>query len=88
MSSKEKLVRRFLSNPCDFTFDEGKRLFGFFGFEEYQGGRSSGSSMSFVNKETNDVYMLHKPHPEKYFKRYVIKSMRLFLIEKGYIEKR
>ena len=33
MSTKEKLIKRFMRQPKDFTWDELVRLFGIFGFE-------------------------------------------------------
>lgn len=32
MSRREKLLKRFLNQPKDFTFDETVNLFNFFGF--------------------------------------------------------
>ena len=32
MSTKEKLIERFISQPKDFTFDELTRLFEIYGF--------------------------------------------------------
>lgn len=42
MSSKEKLIRRFLKRPNDFTSDELVRLFALFGFELTNKGTTSG----------------------------------------------
>lgn len=49
MSTKEKLVERFKSQPKDFTFEELIRLFKLFGFEIGSKGKTSGSRMEFMN---------------------------------------
>ena len=43
-----------------------------FGYEEEQRGRTTGSSVAFCNKKLNDKIMIHKPHPQKEVKRYVL----------------
>jgi hypothetical protein len=37
MSKKEKLLKRFLARPRDFTFDELEALLRIFGFSRYEG---------------------------------------------------
>lgn len=43
MGTKEKLIQRFISQPKDFTWDELVRLFGIFGYEIGNKGKTSGS---------------------------------------------
>jgi len=43
MSTKEKLIERFIKQPKDFTWDELVRLFGILGFNVYNKGKTSGS---------------------------------------------
>ena len=75
MSSKRKLVKRFRSLPSDFTFDELVRLFGYFGFELSNKGRTSGSRVDFVKGK--DSFKMHKPHPGK-----IVKPSLLFKVYK------
>jgi hypothetical protein len=83
MSSKEKLIERFKRQPKDFTWDELVRLFGIFGFEVNNKGKTSGSRVMFVNGD--DAPTVHKPHPSNIMKGYAMKHILDFMIEKGYI---
>lgn len=75
MSTKEKLVERFLTLPKDFTYDEVKRLFGLFGYSEGSKGGTSGSRVEFVSADGKDSYIMHKPHPSNVIKGYVVKQL-------------
>ena len=72
MSKHEKLKDRFLRKPKNFTYDELVSLLRGFGYIEEQRGRTSGSAVAFYHKKTNDKIMIHKPHPQKEIKKYVI----------------
>lgn len=74
MGSKEKLIERFLSMPSDFTFDEIKRLLGFFGYEQANKGKTSGSRVIFKNGNKRPI-MLHKPHPGNVVREYAMKQV-------------
>jgi hypothetical protein len=78
MSKNEKLVKKLLEEPRNFTFDELVTLMRDFGYSAENRGRSSGSAIMFYNSALNDKIMIHKPHPEKEVKRYVL----LLIIEK------
>jgi hypothetical protein len=84
MSTKEKLIKRFMRLPKDFTWDELVRLFGIFGFSVDNKGKTSGSRALFV--KDNEAHTVHKPHPSNILKRYVIKQVLDFLVEKGFLE--
>lgn len=75
MAQIEKLIERLKSKPKDFTYNEAKRLFGYFGYQEFNKGTTSGSRISFVNEE-KDIFCLHKPHPKMNLK--IIKLTTLF----------
>ena len=83
MSTKEKLIKRFIRQPKDFTWDELVRLFGIFGFAVDNKGKTSGSRALFV--KDNEAHTVHKPHPSNVIKRYSLKQVLDFLIEKGFI---
>lgn len=73
MSKKDKLIERLLRKPKDFRYDEAKSLLEFFGFEERDKGKTSGSRVEFV--KNNISIMLHKPHPSGELKSYMVKQL-------------
>lgn len=75
MSTKEKLLNRFLTKPKDFTYDELRKLLRHFGYEEEFLGKTSGSRAAFINKETLHIIRLHKPHPGNELKTYQIDQL-------------
>lgn len=85
MSSKEKLVKRFLSLPRDFTFDEVIRLFAVFGFIISQKGRSSGSRVAFVRGV--EVFTMHRPHLANIVKRGTLQNIKDYLEQKKLLTK-
>lgn len=78
MSKKDKLIERFLSRPSDFHMNEMVRLLGYFGFTEVKKGKTSGSRVTFMNKEGVPIYM-HKPHPGGIMKGYQLKQVKEIL---------
>jgi len=87
MGTKEKLIKRFISQPKDFTFEEMIRLFGIFGFEVDNKGGTSGSRLSLVNKQKDLSYNMHRPYPGNVMKMYVMKQVLQYMIDNGLIEK-
>ena len=85
MSSKEKLVARFLTLPSDFTFDELERLLAIYGYEKSNKGKTSGSRVVFKDKEGHPI-MLHKPHPGNIVKQYAVRQVLEELQSKGHIK--
>ncbi|MDP2791931.1 MAG: type II toxin-antitoxin system HicA family toxin [Rectinemataceae bacterium] len=80
MSKDEKLVKRFLARPRDFTYDELRTLLKNFGYEEDQRGKTSGSRVAFYNKSTKRIIRLHKPHPGNELKMYQLDLIREELV--------
>jgi hypothetical protein len=76
MSKTEKLLKRFLSRPSDFSYGELKRLLAAAGYTESQTGKTSGSRAAFINHDTRHIIRIHKPHPHP-----VLKEYQLILIE-------
>lgn len=70
MSKKDKLIKRLLKKPKDFTFDEMESLLSYFDYELKQGG--TGSGVKFMKIGSNDVINFHKPHPNGILKQYVL----------------
>lgn len=77
MGTKDKLIERFKTQPSDFTWDELVRLFGVFGYEISNKGKTSGSRVIF--KKGESAYAAHKPHPGSIVKAYVLKQVSEFL---------
>ena len=85
MSSKEKLIARFLSLPSDFTFDELERLLTTFGYVKSNKGKTSGSRGVFKDKDSHPI-MLHKPHPGNIVKMYALRQVLEELQSKGHLK--
>lgn len=72
MSKKEKLIKRLISKPKDFTYDEAKTLLEGLGYIEDTVGKSSGSRVAFYNPKNQNIIRLHKPHPENTLPVYAV----------------
>jgi len=83
MSTKEKIIKRFIQQTKDFTWDELVRLFVILGFTIDNKGKTSGSRAVF--KKGDDAHTVHKPHPSNIVKRYSMKQILDFLTRKGYL---
>jgi hypothetical protein len=83
MSTKEKLLERFIKQPKDFTWNELVRLLGIFGFALDNKGKTSGSRFTFKNDL--ERIEIHKPHPSNTIKEYKMKEILDFLIKKEFI---
>lgn len=75
MSQQEKLLKKFLAKPIlkDLTFRELEALLKSFGYEKKEG---SGSRVKFYREKTQDLILLHKPHPRDILKSYVIRQIQ------------
>ncbi|MCL1999206.1 MAG: type II toxin-antitoxin system HicA family toxin [Turicibacter sp.] len=77
MSQKDKLIRRLKSKPRDMTFDEVETLLSLLGFKLSNQGKTSGSSVKFINVETKGKIAVHKPHPSNVLKLYhIVKTIK------------
>ena len=85
MSSKDKLIARFLLLPSDFTFDELERLLKIFGYTKSNKGKTSGSRVVFKDQEEHPI-MLHKPHPGNIVKQYALRQVMEELQNRGYLK--
>ncbi|GAA0532648.1 type II toxin-antitoxin system HicA family toxin [Chitinophaga japonensis] len=72
MSKHEKLIARLLTRPTDFTYPELVKLLFGWGYEESSQGKTSGSRVAFINRTTQHIIRLHKPHPGNVLKRYQV----------------
>ena len=46
-----------------------------FGYEESQGGITSGSAVAFIDKKTRHIIRLHKPHAHNALNQYQIEQV-------------
>ncbi|MFM7346287.1 MAG: type II toxin-antitoxin system HicA family toxin [Tagaea sp.] len=84
MTRRDKLVARFKSKPTDFTWEELFGLLRGLGYDEAQTGKTGGSRRRFVHP-TAPAIALHKPHPGKIVKIYVVRDVLRLLIDEGLI---
>jgi predicted RNA binding protein YcfA (HicA-like mRNA interferase family) len=82
MSRHEKLLKRILSRPSDFEWDEAVTLLNHFGFEVLA---NTGSRRKFKHIESNALIIIHKPHPGNILKDYAVKEIIEALKEGGFI---
>ena len=64
MTQNEKLKRRILLLPKDFTFEELESLLFQLGFKRDNKGKTSGSRVRFYHQEKHLQYLAHKTHPQ------------------------
>lgn len=83
MSRKEDLIKKLLSKPKDFTYNELKKLLNSLGYVESTKGKTSGSRVSFFNPASKSIISLHKPHPGNTLKAYTINDIIKKLKEEG-----
>ena len=82
MSKKDKVMKRFLSRPQDFTWQELITMLAGFGYAQQSAGKTSGSRVRFSHKSLPPI-ILHKPHPAKNLKRYQIDQIIELLEHEG-----
>jgi len=82
MSKKDKLVKRFLSRPKDFTWQELIAMLAGFGYMQQATGKTGCSRARFAHKSLPPI-ILHKPHPVKLLKRYQIEQIIDILKNEG-----
>ena len=78
MSKQNKLIKRFLAHPVDFTWDEMTALLIGFGYTRVKAGKTGGSRVRFDHR-TSDPIILHRPHPAPTLKRYQIEQVEEIL---------
>ena len=82
MGQKEKLIKKLMSKPKDFTFAEAETLLNYFDYVRSNKGKTSGSRVIFI-KEGCHAILLHKPHPRKELLTYQIKTLISLLEQEG-----
>lgn len=79
----EKLIKRLLCKPSDFTYSEARKLLGQLGYTEYNKGKTSGSRVKFYRESDGAMILLHKPHPGDIMDKGAVNSLIVFLTERG-----
>ena len=85
MSTKEKLIERFMAIPSDFTFDELVTLLCRLGYRKEEKGKTSGSRAIFTDESALSI-LVHKPHPGNIMPKYILKRIYRQLLDDGKIE--
>ena len=82
MGQKEKLIKKLLSKPKNFTFAEAEALLAYFDYAKSNKGHTSGSRIMFVSDKHASILM-HKPHPRKELLEYQLKQLIAVLKKEG-----
>ena len=78
MSRKEKLIKRLQQRPKDFIWDELTILLEALGYVRKKTGKTGGSRRRFVHPTAPPI-TVHRPHPGRIVKMYVIDDLLEFL---------
>lgn len=82
MTKKAKVIKRLVSIPKNFTWDEMTTLLKGLGFKEV--GKKGGSHKRFMNDDGVPIW-LPKPHPENIVKRSYLREVVKVLKAEGLI---
>ena len=78
LSQFEKLWKRFLLVPSDFTYEELRKIMKHYGYSENNKGKTSGSRVGFIKRDDVEktTILLHKPHgSDAYVRKAAIRSI-------------
>ena len=75
MGKKEKLIKKLLSTPKDFTFEEAVTLLGYFSYIQGNKGKTSGSRVVFSSPAYSTKIIMHKPHLRNELLDYQVKQL-------------
>ena len=84
MGRKEKILARLQQRPKDFTWDELTSLLKTLGYVQRKTGKTGGSRRKYIHS-TAPTITLHKPHPGRIVKMYVINDILELLRREGII---
>ena len=85
MGSWKKIEEKLKLLSKSITFEEICTLLIHYGYEKDDKGKTSGSRVRFTCNGRADI-LLHKPHPQKELKSYVIKNLLDVLKQEGVIK--
>ena len=85
LGKKEKLIKKLMSAPKDFTFEEAVTLLGYFSYVQGNKGKTSGSRVVFSSVVYPTKIIMHKPHPGNVVKKGTLKGVGDYLATKELI---
>jgi len=85
MAKHDKLIKRIMTKPNNFTYSELKKLLSGLGYTENKAGKTSGSRVAFINK-CGHIIRLHKPHPGSELKKYQVNYLVDELRKRGFFD--
>ena len=74
---------KFRSMSRGISFSEAVTLLGHYGYRQDNKGKTCGSRVRFVCDGNCDI-LLHKPHPQKELKEYVVKDLHNIFEQEGF----
>jgi len=83
MARWKVIGEKFKNCSKDITFDEAVTLLEHYGYQINNKGKTSGSRVRFICEDHCDI-LLHRPHPQKELKEYVIKDLRNIFVQEGF----
>jgi hypothetical protein len=84
LSRRNKIIKRFLSRPSDFTWHELVSLLNGYGYVLAKSGKTGGSRVKFLH-DTLPPIILHKPHPTPVLKKYQLEQIEEILRREGLV---
>ncbi len=84
VTKHDKLIKRLMTRPNNFTYPELKKLLTGFGYTETRTGKTAGSRVAFINNNGH-IIRLHKPHPGSELKKYQVDYLVDELGKRGYL---
>lgn len=79
-----KIIEKKLKRSSkDITFSDMAMLLEHYGYIQDNKGNTSGSRVRFICEGHADILM-HKPHPQKELKEYVVKDLRNIIEQEGF----
>ncbi|MBQ9259134.1 MAG: type II toxin-antitoxin system HicA family toxin [Neisseriaceae bacterium] len=83
MTKQDKLLSALKDSKSTFEWDKLLTVMNFLGYRLVE---RTGSRVVFIHQDDdNDRLHLHKPHPENYLKGGALKSVKMYLKNKGRI---
>lgn len=83
MSKIKKIIEEFLKQGNNFEYQNLVAMLNYFGYKESKIGKTTGSAVCFVNEKTGAKIRFHKPHPDHYIKKYLMKQIKQELEKEG-----
>ena len=84
--AKWKLIEdKFKVLSRDITYSEAVTLLNHYGYILDNKGKTSGSRVRFVQNGHCDI-LIHRPHPQKELKEYVVKDLKNIFEQEGFFD--